>query len=197
MGIRRFNILIGISLLFWGCGGGLKLSENPQPLGFVPFSGSDLTTSADELNQHLLTALHNSGNFLIHPLDTISGFWDLSQMQAEEREDIQWILTGKFEYEMQTTKKGSRIPYLVFAPKKGYTVKIIYRLYNTQKKNWQAIGEIHADRFKGGDYQVLNYQESDPSLFLSAKERQVMRGEVLEAAAQKLAKQIVSQMNKK
>ena len=189
----KFILIILIMIL--GCGSGRKLPQNPQPLGFIPFSKSNMVGSVDELNYNLLTALKNSGSFYIQPLDTLPGLWDLPQMRTIQDSLIQYIITGQFECESQGQEKGRKIPFLLNTPKATITVELVYRLYSIEKEGWVDIGEVVVKNKMSGDIQVLEYDEAHPSLTLDAKERQILRKEAYRKAGGELVKRIEKIMN--
>ncbi len=192
---RWIKILMIILFVFAaGCGSGRKLAKNPQPLGFVPFSGQNMAGDPEELNHQLEIALRNSGSFYLQVLDSVPSQWDLPAMQAQKDSSVRWIVTGQFEYENISTSKGKNLPFLLYKPNTSLSVRISYRLYSSEKKGWQNIGEIDAGKKKGGDYQVLGYDEADPSLALDAKERQLLHKAAYEEAAQILIGRIEKQM---
>jgi len=169
------------------------LAQNPQPLGFIPFASSHLAPEPEEPNKHLIQALHNSGSFHLIMLDTLPGFYTLQQMHSLADTTIPWILTGSFELESQKQTKG-KIPLLIYKPQTVFTIQLVYRLYNTKEKKWEDIGKIKTEKRKGGNYQFLEYDKDDPSLILSAKERQELRIAAYQDISQKLIKRLESKI---
>lgn len=180
-------------LLLWGCGSGRKLTDNPQPLGIVPFTASNLTAEAADLNRRLLKDLRNSGSFYLTVLDSAPEFYDLTRMQSASDSSLKWILTGNFELESISREKG-KIPLLIYKPCTAITVKLLYRLYSTEKKGWDDIGEVIAKKKKGGDYQLIEFDKTDPSLAPTAGERQLMREAAYEELSAQLIKRIEARM---
>lgn len=189
-----FNVCFLLFLVLWSCGSSRKLTENPEYLGIIPFSNSNLNTKAEELNTHLFTALKNSGSFYLNVLDSSANFYSLSEIKSYSDTSLGWILTGKFDYESIAQDKG-KIPVLIYKPNITFTVKLTYRLYNREKNGWVDIGELVAKKKKGGRYQLLEFDQTDPSLMLSAIERQKLRTETYAEISEMLIKKIESKMN--
>ncbi|OPX33808.1 hypothetical protein B1H10_05020 [candidate division KSB1 bacterium 4484_188] len=197
MKIMRVSLnkyLLVLLLLILGCGGGRKLAKNPQPIGFVPFTSANVAGAPEDINSQLVRAIQSSGILILHPVDSIPGFWNLAQMQVVKDSAAQWVVTGRVDYENQAPEKGSKIPFLLNKPGSAISVKITYRLYNREKGGWADIGEIVVKKKKPGDYQLLEYNPADPSLSLNARERQLLRDAVYQEAANKLLKQIAKKM---
>ncbi len=183
-------ILLIVIILMMGCGSAKKLAGNPQPLGYIPFSSGSMTGNPEELNRQLLDDLQNSGSFYLHRMDSMPALWDLPQMRSEEDSLIQWVVTGRYISENIERKKGSLIPFIIYRPGTELSVRLEYRIYNSSKKGWEDIGEILARKLVRGTTQVMMYDESDPSLALDARERQILRREVYQLANNELIQKI-------
>jgi hypothetical protein len=127
-------------------------------------------------------------------LDSSANFYSLSEIKSYSDTSLLWILTGKFDYELIEMDKG-KIPVLIYKPNTTFSVKLTYRLYNREKNGWVDIGELVAKKKKGGRYQLLEFDRSDPSLMLSAIERQKMRNEAYAELSEMLIKKIETKMN--
>jgi hypothetical protein len=194
MNVFYFKIFLLCTLFIWGCGSSRKLTDNPQPLGIIPFLNSKLTPEAEELNENLFEFLRNSGSFYLNILDTTENYYTLNQLQSLSDSSLKWILTGKFEFESSGQEKG-KIPFLLFKPNATFTVQLTYRLYNREKKGWEDIDRLTVRKTKGGSYQLLEYDEMDPSLALNATERQNLRISAYQELSELLVKRIESKMN--
>lgn len=177
-----------------GCGGGHKLVENPARLGWVPFTDSSLSAPPEVVNGEILTALENSGSFIIQPVDTSFTIWNLERMAQFQDSSIQYILTGAMVSERQYFKKRTRIPFLVFAPNIVYEFYLYYRLYNVPDKKWVDIAELSAESSVRAGYQFLEFKTVDPDLSLSATERQFLRKRALKALSEKLVSRLEKKM---
>ncbi len=188
------TICLFLSLWILGCGSGYKLAKNPQPLGFVPFANRNMAGPTEDLNKQMELALRSSGSFFVHKLDTMPDVWDLQEMKAVDDALVQWIVTGEFVYESIDENKGKKIPFVVYTPNVIMSAKLRYRLFSKEKDGWQDINEISAEQKKGGDLQFIEYDASDPSLALDAKDRQLMRQRTYQKLANKLIERIEKQL---
>ncbi|MEJ2636527.1 MAG: hypothetical protein P8184_14695 [Calditrichia bacterium] len=186
------SIFLIVIILMMGCGSTKKLTGNPQPLGYIPFSAGSMTGNPEELDRQLLDDLQNSGSFYLHRMDSVPALWDLPQMRSEKDSLVQWIVTGRYISENIERKKGSLIPFVIYRPRTELSVRMEYRIYNSSKKGWEDIGEILARKSVRGTTQVMMYDESDPSLALDARERQILRREVYQLANNELIQKIES-----
>ena len=189
-----FKILLLFIIFLLGCGSSRKLTDNPQPLGIIPFSNSKLTAEAEVLNNNLFELLRNSGSFYLNILDSTAKYYTLKQLQSISDSSLKWILTGKFEIESIGQEKG-KIPFLILKPSASITVQLTYRLYNGEKKGWEAIDRLTVKKAKGGSYQLFEYDEMDPSLALNATERQNLRISAYQELTELLIKRIESKMD--
>ncbi len=187
-------LLIFGGLLIISCGSGRKLAQNPQVLGYVPFAGEKMAGPVEEVNNTLRSGLEGSGSFIIRSLDSVAAVWDLPKMQ-EVRDSAQWILTGELVNERLGPRKGRKIPFLLYTPGTAFSVTVRYRLYSREKSGWQDIAEVTAEKKVSGDLQFVDYDASDPSLILDAKERQLLREKTYERLARKLTEILEKQMN--
>ncbi|GAB4336176.1 MAG: hypothetical protein Kow0037_17030 [Calditrichia bacterium] len=181
---------------FWvGCGGGHKLVGTPARLGWVPFADSSRSAPPEVVNREIYTALDNSGSFMIHSVDSNFTIWNLERMTQFQDSSIQYILTGSMVSERQYFKKGTRIPFLVYAPKVVYEFELYYRLYNAAEKKWEDISELTASSSQRAGYQFLEFKAVDPDLSISAPDRQFLRKRALRALSDKLVRRLEKRMN--
>ncbi|MFZ0391212.1 MAG: hypothetical protein WAN36_12215 [Calditrichia bacterium] len=182
-------------LLLSGCGGSRKLIENATPLGWVPFSSSDLAPPAEDWDRTMLRELENSGGFLMVPVDTLPAFPDLARLQNLADSSFAWIVTGRLISENTLVKPGWRIPFLFYSPVTIHRLKLEFRLFNTAKNNWEAVEELTVEEGEKGDWQLLDYDPADPSLQPDAVELALLRQKVYEKAALKLTDLLLENIN--
>ncbi|NIW78045.1 MAG: hypothetical protein GWN16_00665 [Calditrichae bacterium] len=81
--IRNVILLIILGSLF-NCGGGSPpLTENPKPIGLVPFSTDNLSGDGRQLNQALIHSLNKSGSFRVILLQNQGQLVDLAQFEEQ------------------------------------------------------------------------------------------------------------------
>ncbi len=204
-------LLALIGFFFINCGGSKPLVKNPATLGIVPFDADAMSRPADELNLRLFRALNFSGSFYLTFLKNTPQLLNLSdfeQLVLAENADTsfadssiqhldetankppRWVLTGAFIREIEYTKKGALVPYLLFSPSTHIIAELEYRLYDTDAKQWVDIQRIFSDKKLKGTTQVLDYNPADPSLVILAKKRQEMRSELYNDLFNKLIKSL-------
>jgi len=211
-------LLVLMGFFFINCGGSKPLAKNPATLGIVPFDADAMTRPAEELNRRLFRALNFSGSFrlafaknsaqllnlanfeqpaLADNADTSAA--DSSTQPSDEvgEKSPRWVLTGAFVKEIEYTKRGTLLPYLLFRPSTHIAAELEYRLYDTDEKRWIDIQRIHADKKLKGVTQVLDYNPVDPSLVILAKKRQEMRSELYNDLFDKLIESLEMLTNAK
>ena len=130
-------------------------------------------------------------------LDTIPGFWTISKFQQVPDSLLQWMVSIKVDYEKEDFEKGTKVPFLVYKPRSSYAIHLSYRLYQKGAEQYADIGEILAKEKQSGDYQMLEYDSSDPSLSLNGKERFYLRRAAYKTATKKLISAIAKKMKVK
>lgn len=190
---KGYGLLPLIASLFLYCGGSKKLAQEPQLIGIVPFVAENMSGDPALLNRQLIHALDRSGSFRLVFIQEKPELKDLIEMQTLADTSLRWILSGDFTKSISLEKKGKHIPGLLYQPKVQYLVSAEVRLYDGSEKRWKILQEFEASAAEKGDLQALEFDANDPSLALSAKQRELLR----ERAYQNLFEKIIKEMEKK
>lgn len=191
---RTFFVPVLIFLLFLSCwfGGGKKgLPENPQTviyLGLVyePEEISKKTSySYQELNQKIYDNLQRQGTlrlFRANPMNRVLEVQDTAMFQLVENAEM--IVQFRFIREYMEWDKSTLIPLLIQKPTVRYIWEFQLFLWKKHGRNFLYSAPVTGEFKITSHVDVIDFDQTDPSLYVSAVEKKMAAERSLENFAE-------------